>query len=471
MGIWKYYNSWLYLYNMKLVNLIPLKELDFPNQDTFDAYIKQHKMRPDTKVTIAGKKTTAGQAAKNSKFIKGTPVFRSKTGKKVFEPDTKTAPKPKAEKQTYTKNEVKKLDKIFDSMEDWGGFGKYNRNPTIIAQVANDLGIDVNRILSHPEYYVKDSDTFGETPLDYSLQAFGHTMFFADDPDAAYHLVDLQMAYPLKYKSLSDEEWVKQMQSENDNPTTIDGHLRKYQKEENDVNKNWESNAYNNRKSQAGWVKSQAKNNKKYAETMLEYQQMISKPALNDIDKMLISNPPPPIKAEALYRGMAMKPGDLKTFLKKFKQGNNVELPIASFSSDPSVATGFANNVDNDNALIDKSNNQAVVIKVVNSKNQFNGFSMNANIDNVKSPNSMAPYSNWAYQEEVLLPSNNLYKVKNIETIKLEDGRSITSIILEQSGIKNEIKLKELIDDTEPDILKKHLQYPNRVSLLYKKGE
>ena len=44
---------------MKLVNLIPLKELDFPNQDTFDAYIKQHKMRPDTKVTIAGKKTTA----------------------------------------------------------------------------------------------------------------------------------------------------------------------------------------------------------------------------------------------------------------------------------------------------------------------------------------------------------------------------------------------------------------------------
>jgi hypothetical protein len=454
---------------MKLVNLIPLKELDFRNQAAFDAYIKMHKMRPDTKVTIAGKQTTAGQASKNAIPVKGTPVFRSKTGKKVFEPDTKKPPKPKNEK--YKSTELKELDKLFDSMSDWGGFGKYNRNPTIIAQVANDFGIDVNRILTHPEQFVKDSNTFGDTPLDYTLQAFGHTMYFAYDPDSAYNLVDLQMAYPLKYKSLSDEEWVKQMQSENDNPTTIDGHLRKYQKEENDINKNWESNAYNNRKSQAGWVKEQVKKNKKYAETMLAYQQMISKPALNDIDKMLTSNPPPPIKAEALYRGMAMHPKDLQEFIKKFTKGSRVELPISSFSSDPVVATGFANNVNNDNALIDKSNNQAVVIKVINSKNEFNGFSMNANIDNAKSPNQAAPFGNWSYQEEVLLPSNNLYNVKNIETIKLEDGRSITSIVLEQKGIKNEIRLSEFINNNELDILKKHLQYPNRLSLLYKKGE
>lgn len=56
---------------MKLVNLIPLKEIDFRNQDAFDAYHKQHQLRPDTKVTIAGKATTAGQAAK----VKGTSVF------------------------------------------------------------------------------------------------------------------------------------------------------------------------------------------------------------------------------------------------------------------------------------------------------------------------------------------------------------------------------------------------------------
>ena len=56
---------------MRLINLIPLHEIDFRNQAAFDAYNKQHKLRPDTKVNIAGKNTTAGQASK----IKGTSVF------------------------------------------------------------------------------------------------------------------------------------------------------------------------------------------------------------------------------------------------------------------------------------------------------------------------------------------------------------------------------------------------------------
>jgi hypothetical protein len=60
---------------MKLVNLIPLKEIDFRNQDQFDDYAKQHSLRPDTKVTIAGKVTTAGQAAKKSEPTKGSSVF------------------------------------------------------------------------------------------------------------------------------------------------------------------------------------------------------------------------------------------------------------------------------------------------------------------------------------------------------------------------------------------------------------
>ena len=48
---------------MKLVDLIPLKEIDFTNQKAFDAYNQKHQLRPDTKVTIAGKVTTAGKAA------------------------------------------------------------------------------------------------------------------------------------------------------------------------------------------------------------------------------------------------------------------------------------------------------------------------------------------------------------------------------------------------------------------------
>jgi len=50
---------------------MPLQEIDFPNQRAFDQYNKIHKLRPDTEVTVAGRKTTAGRAAK----VGGTSVF------------------------------------------------------------------------------------------------------------------------------------------------------------------------------------------------------------------------------------------------------------------------------------------------------------------------------------------------------------------------------------------------------------
>jgi hypothetical protein len=62
--------------NMKLINLIPLQEIDFPNQRAFDSYNKIHKLRPDTKVVVAGRVTTAGRASQNSPSpVKGTSVF------------------------------------------------------------------------------------------------------------------------------------------------------------------------------------------------------------------------------------------------------------------------------------------------------------------------------------------------------------------------------------------------------------
>jgi uncharacterized membrane protein YgcG len=70
-----------------LVDLIPLKErkfikthlqeLEFTHQASFDAYKKTHKMRPDTKVTIAGKETNAGEASKEPGMLK-------KLGAKLF---------------------------------------------------------------------------------------------------------------------------------------------------------------------------------------------------------------------------------------------------------------------------------------------------------------------------------------------------------------------------------------------------
>jgi hypothetical protein len=98
---------------------------------------------------------------------------------------------------------------------------------------------------------------------------------------------------------------------------------------------------------------------------------------------------------------------------------------------------------------------------------------MNANIDNVSAKNKDSMFGDdfrsWSGQHEVLLPSNNKYKVVKTEVKIMEGGRSLTIITLEQIGTKNEIKLREFIDDNEKDILKKHLQYPNRSSLLYTK--
>jgi len=54
-----------------------LNELEFGTQKSFDAYKKDHDMRPDTKVTVAGNKTTVAQASKNSAGAKpkGKSVF------------------------------------------------------------------------------------------------------------------------------------------------------------------------------------------------------------------------------------------------------------------------------------------------------------------------------------------------------------------------------------------------------------
>jgi hypothetical protein len=81
---------------MKLVDLIPLKEIDFASKKAFDTYSKNHKLRPTTKVKIAGKTTTAGQASK----IKGTSVFDDKE-------KSKDSVDPKIKKQLDTLHKQK----------------------------------------------------------------------------------------------------------------------------------------------------------------------------------------------------------------------------------------------------------------------------------------------------------------------------------------------------------------------------
>ena len=384
-----------------------------------------------------------------------------------------------------TKDLTNSLSKIKDKIVFSGTF-----TPKDVAKVANKYKIDVNRILQHPEMYLdisgftpnkEDLKVYGYKSLsEYALVKLGNTIYFGKDneTDAMDDLSNLQLAYPLKYKTLSDDEWNKTMQNELENPTTVDGGLRNFIKKErgDDKDNSFVGISEANDKNQSKWVKQQAKKNPNYINDMISYQSMINKDALNRIDEMLKSAPPPVVHTKALYRGMAMKSSDYTKFMKSFKEGSSIDLPISSFSFDATTATEFANNVGNANALIDKANNQSIMIKVVNSTNTINGFCMNANVGNVsakKDNNSFSnDFGNWEGQHEVLLPSNNKYKVVKTEVKKMEGGRSLTIITLEQNGVKNEIKLREFIDDNEKDILKKHLQYPNRTSLLYtKEGE
>lgn len=74
---------------MKLKSLLKeslLNELEFGTQKAFDSYQKQHDLRGDTEVTVAGKKMSVKQAVKQSKDseLKGSPVFGNDKGGEVF---------------------------------------------------------------------------------------------------------------------------------------------------------------------------------------------------------------------------------------------------------------------------------------------------------------------------------------------------------------------------------------------------
>lgn len=455
---------------MRLVNLIPITEIDFPNQDAFDNYNKQHDLRPTTKVTIAGKTTTAGAAAKNSQSVKGKPVFDKGDNKQSIK-----------KKEKYKEDEVKPVYDALSKHNIFSKFGSFNPSQKDIANFANKYKIDISRVLTNPEKFIKinggdsakEDDEMKLSDEEYVLNKLGWAMYEEDDWNPNGKTAKFKSAYPLKYKSLSDDEIEKQIKIEKESKDKVAIGLNNFKENEKKVADNVDEINKKNTQVQSDWVKNSLNKNKNYDVLMYDYQVNISKKALNKIDEILKSDPPPPISANALYRGMAMKPKDFKSFMNNFSEGKDVKLPISSFSLDPSIATSFADNINNGNTKLGESNNQSVIIKVVNKNNSFNGFSMNSNVDKIDPYKVSGEWDieEYEYQQEILMPSNNNYKVTKLETKNMEDDRTLTIITLEQMDSKNEIKLKELIDDTEPDSLKKHLQYPNRISLLYKKGD
>ena len=398
--------------------------------------------------------------------------------------DKKNDTNPKPKKAKYTSDEVTQIDTIFGKMKNWYGDDddgvKYNKTPEDIANFANKHKIDVNRILTNPEKFIEANGRYrgdgqNMTDLEYTLTRLGAAMAYADDSwNPLGNISRLKLAYPIKYKNLSDDELESQIKADKESPNKVSIGLKTFKEGEVKVAGDIDKINKSNKKIQSNWVKNALNKNKNYDVLMYEYQAEISKKALNKIDEILKSDPPPPVKANALYRGMAMKPKDFKKFLRNFSEGEPIKLPISSFSLDPSIATDFADNVDNGNTLLGEDNNQSVLIKIINKNNSFNGFAMNSNVGKFNPYRVSGEWDieEYEYQQEVVMPSNNNYKTLKVETKKMEDDRTLTIISLEQIEATNEIKLREFIDDNETDILKKHLQYPNRSSLLYaKEGE
>ena len=78
-----------------------LQELEFTHQASFDAYRKNHKMRPDTKVKIAGKETTVKDASKEKSLLQ-------KIGAKLFgkSEEPVSMPKPLDSKNPLNKSKI-----------------------------------------------------------------------------------------------------------------------------------------------------------------------------------------------------------------------------------------------------------------------------------------------------------------------------------------------------------------------------
>jgi len=109
---------------MKLINLMPLQEIDFPNQKSFDDYNRVHKLRPDTKVTVAGRVTTAGRASQNSKPVKGTSIF-SKDAEKNAQ-SALANDKESSFKVSYLDDKgERQIANTFKSQEDAEDYAKY----------------------------------------------------------------------------------------------------------------------------------------------------------------------------------------------------------------------------------------------------------------------------------------------------------------------------------------------------------
>lgn len=121
-----------------------LQELEFSHQASFDAYKKNHKMRPDTKVKIAGKETTVADASK------GKNIFQ-KIGAKLFGKE-----EPIEMPKLDPKNPINKTQVWDDKRGSFITVGKALENPDKYKHLAADIQsmVDIDPTGSKAQKYL-----------------------------------------------------------------------------------------------------------------------------------------------------------------------------------------------------------------------------------------------------------------------------------------------------------------------------
>ena len=153
----------------------------------------------------------------------------------------------------------------------------------------------------------------------------------------------------------------------------------------------------------------------------MDWQNWSDKGSLKSIDKLLKNYPPPPIETkEPIYRGIILSKKEYTKLLEDFNNKKNIKLPIGSFTTFFDTATKFANPIEH--PVIDESHKPySVVFRVKSECDRLNAFSMNSNIVSKQLKAVAKKYSD---EHEILMPSNQKYKVDKINYVKFSDKKS-----------------------------------------------
>jgi hypothetical protein len=224
-------------------------------------------------------------------------------------------------------------------------------------------------------------------------------------------------------------------------------------------------------KKQGEWVKNLIKDDvdvDKYDTIMYNWQNRADKDSLKSIDKLLKNYPPPPIETkEHIYRGIIVSKSEYSKLLEDFNNKKNIKLPIGSFTTFFDTATKFANPIEH--PVIDESHKPySVVFRVKSECDMLNAFSMNSNIVSKQLKAVAKKYSD---EHEILMPSNQKYKVDKINYVKFSDkksfAKSMAFIDLVQKCAKNEA-IEDDMDLTNDEFYKNIFQTHMRLD---KKGD